>query len=145
MLIGKPSDIPPSDITPKEHYLNRRSFMRGAASGLAAAGAAALGAERVAEVFEPRIHALAGTKLQTVKSPLTTTGVALTSQEDITHYNNFYEFGVQKNEPSQNAGVLPTRPWTVRVEGKVKAPKTFDIDALLKLRIGIAAWRGGAW
>jgi sulfoxide reductase catalytic subunit YedY len=134
MLIGKPSDIPPSDITPKEHYLNRRSFMRGAASGLAAAGAAALGAERVAEVFEPRIHALAGTKLQTVKSPLTTTGVALTSQEDITHYNNFYEFGVQKNEPSQNAGVLPTRPWTVRVEGLVKAPKTFDIDALLKLR-----------
>jgi sulfoxide reductase catalytic subunit YedY len=134
MLIGKATDIPSSDITPKEHYVNRRSFMRGAASGVLAAGAAALGAERVAEVFEPRIQALAGTKLETVKSPLTTTGVALTSQEDITHYNNFYEFGVPKNEPSQNAGGLPTRPWTVRVEGKVKTPKTFDIDALLKLR-----------
>ena len=134
MLIGKAADIPSSDITPKDHYLNRRRFMRGAASGVLAAGAAALGAERVAEVFEPRIRALAGTKLETVKSPLTTTGVALTSQEDITHYNNFYEFGVPKNEPSQNAGGLPTRPWTVRVEGKVKTPKTVDIDALLKLR-----------
>jgi sulfoxide reductase catalytic subunit YedY len=134
MLIAKPSDIPSSLITPQEHYLNRRAFMRGAASGVAAAGAAALGAERVAEVFEPRIRALAGTKLQTVKSPLTTSGVALTSLDDITHYNNFYEFGVQKNEPSQNAGGLPTRPWTVKIEGLVKTPKTFDIDALMKLK-----------
>ena len=52
----------------------------------------------------------------------------------MTHYNNFYEFGVQKNEPAKNAGVLPTRPWTVKVDGQVKQPKTFDIDALLKLR-----------
>src|ERR1039458_8819254 len=77
---------------------------------------------------------LAGTKLQTVKSPLTTTGEALTSLEDITHYNNFYECGVHKDQPSKNAGGLPTRPWTVRVDGKVKKPLTFDIDALLKLR-----------
>jgi sulfoxide reductase catalytic subunit YedY len=134
MLIGKPADIPSSDITPRDHYVNRRAFMRGAVSGMVAAGAAALGAERVAEVFEPRIRALAGTKLETVKSPLTTTGVALTSFGDITHYNNFYEFGVPKDDPAQNAGVLPTRPWTVKVEGLVKTPKTFDIDALMKLR-----------
>jgi sulfoxide reductase catalytic subunit YedY len=114
--------------------MNRRKFLRGAVSGVLAAGAAALGAERVAEVFEPRIGAQAGTKLETVKSPLSTTGEDLTSFNDITHYNNFYEFGVQKNEPAQNAGGLPTRPWTVRVDGKVKAPKTFDIEALLKLR-----------
>jgi sulfoxide reductase catalytic subunit YedY len=88
----------------------------------------------VAELFSPRTRALAGTKLETVKSPLTTTGEELTSLEDITHYNNFYEFGVNKDEPAKNAGVLPTRPWTVRVEGKVKTPKTFDIEALLKLR-----------
>jgi len=69
-----------------------------------------------------------------VKSPLSTTGEQLTSLEDITHYNNYYEFGVEKNQPAQNAGVLPTRPWTVTVEGKVKKPLTFDIDALLKLR-----------
>ena len=88
----------------------------------------------MAEIFEPRIGALAGTKLETVKSPLTTTGEDLTSLNDLTHYNNFYEFGVQKSEPAENAGGLPTRPWTLRVDGKVKSPKTFDIDALLKLR-----------
>ena len=130
MLIGKPPDIPSSAITPKDQYLNRRRFLR----GVVATGAAVLGAGRVAELFSPRTRALAGTKLETVKSPLTTTGEELTSLEDITHYNNFYEFGVNKDEPAKNAGVLPTRPWTVRVEGKVKTPKTFDIEALLKLR-----------
>src|ERR1035438_255529 len=137
MLIGNPSDIPSSEITLRsgyEWYMNRRKFLRGAVSGVVAAGAAALGAEQVAEIFEPRIGALAGTKLETVKSPLTTTGEDLTSLNDLTHYNNFYEFGVQKSEPAENAGGLPTRPWTLRVDGKVKSPKTFDIDALLKLR-----------
>ena len=133
MLIGKPPEIPSSAITPKDQYLNRRHFLRGAVSGVVAAGAAALGAERLAEMVSPRMVALAGTKLDTVKSPLTTTGEELTSLLDVTTYNNFYEFGVDKSEPSHNAGVLPTRPWTVHVDGKVKTPKTFDIDALLKL------------
>jgi sulfoxide reductase catalytic subunit YedY len=88
----------------------------------------------LAEVLSPRTSVLAGTRLQTVKSPLTTTGEVLTSQKDITSYNNFYEFGVDKSQPAQNAGALPTRPWTVRVDGMVKKPKTFDIEALLKLR-----------
>jgi sulfoxide reductase catalytic subunit YedY len=137
MLIRKPSDIPSSEITSQEDYaqfLDRRRFLRTAITGAFGAGAAALGAERIAEVFSPRIGALADSKLQTVKSPLTTTGEQLTSLQDLTHYNNFYEFGVQKNEPSENAGALPTRPWTIKVEGKVKNPKTFDIEALLKLR-----------
>jgi len=106
----------------------------GGLSGAALAGAAALGIDRIADVVSPRLRALAGTKLETVKSPLTTTGEELTTLEDITHYNNFYEFGVNKDQPAKNAGVLPTRPWTVKVEGKVKTPKTFDIDQLLKLR-----------
>jgi len=141
MVIGKPADIASSEITSRsgyEWYMNRRKFLRGAAASAVATGAAALGAERLAELVSPRINARAGaqagTKLETVKSPLTTTGEALTSFEDITHYNNFYEFGVQKDEPAKNAGGLPTRPWTVRVDGKVKTSKTFDIDALLKLR-----------
>jgi sulfoxide reductase catalytic subunit YedY len=137
MLIGKPQDILSSEITPcdeYERYFNRRRFLRTAVSGAVAASAAALGAERLAEVFSPRISAQAGTKLQTVKSPLTTTGEELTSIKDVATYNNFYEFGVDKGEPSQNAGALPTRPWTVRVEGLVKKPRTFDIDSLLKLR-----------
>ena len=133
MLIRKPSDIPSSEITSPEEYarfLNRRRFLRAAVG----AGAVALGAERLSGVFSPNIDVSADTKLQTVKSPLTTAGEQLTSLQDITHYNNYYEFGVPKNEPSENAGVLPTRPWTVKVDGKVKTPKTFDIEALLKLR-----------
>jgi methionine sulfoxide reductase catalytic subunit len=134
MLIRKPDDIPSSLITPKDRYLNRRRFLRGAASGAALAGAAALGIDRLADIGWPRTRAMADTKLQTVKSPLSTTGEELTSLQDITHYNNYYEFGVEKDQPAKNAGVLPTRPWTVKVEGKVKTPKTFDIDQLLKLR-----------
>ena len=134
MLIRRPDDIPSSLITPKDQYLNRRRFLRGTASGLATAGAAALGLDRLANVISPRTRAFAGTKLETVKSPLSTTGEQLTSLEDITHYNNYYEFGVDKGDPAKNAGALPTRPWTVKVEGLVKQPKTFDIDALLKLR-----------
>ena len=84
--------------------------------------------------YSSRTVAFAGTKLQTVHSPLTTTGEQLTSYDDITHYNNFYEFGVDKGDPAKNAGGLPTRPWTVKVEGKVAKPLTFDIDDLLKLR-----------
>jgi sulfoxide reductase catalytic subunit YedY len=134
MFIGKSPDIPSSAITPKAQYLNRRRFLRGAVSGALTAVAAAIGADRLADFVSPRIAAFAGTKLETVKSPLTTTGETLTSYDDVTHYNNFYEFGVDKDQPAKNAGVLSTRPWTIRVDGKVKTPKSFDIDTLLKLR-----------
>ena len=133
MLIGKPPDILSSEITSKsayEKFLNRRRFLKGAAL----AGAAALGADRLSEVIAPRTRTWAATKLETVQSPLTTTGEQLTSYEDITHYNNYYEFGVEKDQPAKNAGKLPTRPWVVKVEGQVAKPLTFDIDALLKLR-----------
>jgi sulfoxide reductase catalytic subunit YedY len=133
MFIVKPSDIPSSEITPQDQYLNRRRFMREALTTSVTAGAAVLGAGRLAEILSPSVSVLAGTKLQTVKSPLTTTGEQLTSYNDITSYNNFYEFGVDKDQPARNAGLLPIRPWMVRVEGKVKQPKTFDIDTLLKL------------
>lgn len=140
MLIGKPPDIPSSEITSQSEYLkylSRRRFLRNAAAGAAVVGAAALGAERLARVLDPRATVLAdtaGTKLKTVPSPLTTTGEKLTSFYDITHYNNFYEFGVNKDDPYKHAGGLPTRPWSVEVEGLVKKPRTFGIDELLKLR-----------
>jgi methionine sulfoxide reductase catalytic subunit len=130
MLIGKPPDVSSSEITSKDQYLNRRRFIAGAA----ALGTAALGADRVAELIAPHTGALADSKLETVKSPLSTTGEQLTSLADITHYNNYYEFGVDKSDPAKNAGALPTRPWTIKVEGKVAKPLTFDIDTLLKLR-----------
>jgi methionine sulfoxide reductase catalytic subunit len=129
MLIRKPDAIPSSEITPKHDYMNRRAFMRAAA-----AGAAALAGERAfSGVFHPaRVEA--AEKLATVKSPYSLTGDTPTSFEDITHYNNFYEFGVDKGDPAKNAGSLKTRPWTIKVEGLVSKPQTFDIDTLLKLR-----------
>ncbi len=137
MLIGKPPDIPSSEITSPSAYrrfLDRRRFLRGAMKIGGAAGMAVLGAERLASIAAPRMQAFAGAKLQTVPSPLTTTGEQLTSYDDITHYNNYYEFGVGKEDPAKNAGRLPTRPWVVKIEGKVARPLTFDIDALLRLR-----------
>jgi sulfoxide reductase catalytic subunit YedY len=135
MLIRKPdpisgSNIPSSDITPRDKWMNRRRFIAAAAS----TGAVALGADRLSEILAPSRAVHAEAKLQTVKSPISTTGEELTSFQDITHYNNFYEFGTNKTDPSQYASALPTRPWSVKVSGLVKTPKVFDIDALLKLK-----------
>jgi sulfoxide reductase catalytic subunit YedY len=127
MLIGKKSDIPSSEITPKETYMNRRAFMAGAAAGLGA-----MAARRALGMADTGPGGLQ--KLTTVKSPLSTPGLTPTAFDAITHYNNFYEFGVDKGDPAKNAWRLKTRPWTVEVEGLVKQKKTFDIDALLKMR-----------
>jgi len=128
MLIRKTAPIPSSEITPKADYLNRRSFM----TGMAAAGVAALAAERVSHLASPGV-AHAAVKLQTVKSPLSVSEMP-TSLEDITHYNNFYEFGTSKDDPARNAGALKTRPWSIDVSGLVKKPKKVDIDSLLKFK-----------
>ena len=123
MLIKKTNDIPSSEITPRSAYLNRRSFM---------AGAAALG---IAGILTQKTRVAAdAAKLQTVKSPLSTTGLTPTSFKDITSYNNFYEFGVEKDDPAKNAGRMKTRPWTVTVDGLVKEKKKVGIDELLSFR-----------
>lgn len=119
MLIRKPTDLRYSDVTPQEQYLNRRRFL--------AAGSAALGALALP------VSGLATTKLNGYgKSPLSTTE-KLTSLEDITHYNNYYEFGTDKEEPAKYANTLRTSPWTVEVGGLVDKPKTFDLDAVMKM------------
>jgi sulfoxide reductase catalytic subunit YedY len=119
MLIRKPADLRYSDVTPREQYLNRRRFL---AVGSAALGALALPAS-----------GLATTKLSGYgKSPLSTTE-KLTSLEDITHYNNYYEFGTDKEEPAKYANTLRTSPWTIEVGGLVDKPKTFDLDAVMKM------------
>src|SRR3970040_58850 len=56
----------------------------------------------------------------------------LNSHEDITGYNNFYEFGTDKDDPQRNAQRFVTRPWTIRVEGLVQTPRNIDIDSLIK-------------
>ncbi|HBU28832.1 MAG: mononuclear molybdenum enzyme YedY [Thiobacillus sp. GWE1_62_9] len=121
MLIRHANDIPPSEITPPEIYRERRRFMQGV--GALAAGAA-LGAAP---------EAGAGAKLAGVRSSPYTLADDKTPYKDVTTYNNFYEFGTGKSDPAERAGSLRTRPWTVAVEGEVANPKTYDIDALLKL------------
>jgi sulfoxide reductase catalytic subunit YedY len=120
--------IPSSEITPQSAYMNRRAFMAGAA------GAAALATPFVRHLAHPQSVEADTQKLTTVPSKYSSTGLQLTSYNDITTYNNFYEFGVEKSDPSHNAWRLKTRPWTVKVSGLVKKPKTFDIDTLLKLQ-----------
>jgi sulfoxide reductase catalytic subunit YedY len=133
MLIRTKAEIPSSEITPRETYMNRRAFMARAATAGVAAGAAAVAGEGWSRVMRPR-NVEAAEKLTLVGSPLSLTGEAPTAYEYITHYNNFYEFGVNKDDPARYAGTLKTRPWTVQVEGLVKQKKTFDIDALMKLK-----------
>jgi methionine sulfoxide reductase catalytic subunit len=129
MLIKKPSDIPSSEIAPRSLYLNRRKFLAGAA----AAGAVALAGRAASQLIEPGTIARAASNLNvTVKSPYSTTE-KMTSLQDITHYNNFYEFSTDKYGPAKLAQALRTRPWKVVVDGEVMKPKTYDIDDLLKL------------
>ena len=65
------------------------------------------------------------------KSPLSTTETA-NSYEDATGYNNFYEFGTDKDDPKANAQRFKTKPWTIKVEGLVKRPATIDLDTFIK-------------
>ena len=105
-----------SDVTPKEVWLNRRSLMKCAGGALVAgsiAGPAA--AAKISGV---------------VKSPYST-DEELNSFDDITSYNNFYEFGTGKSDPSKNAGRLTTSPWEVKIDGLVDKPGTYSFEDIV--------------
>ena len=129
MLIKKPGNISSSEITPKSLYFERRKFL----AGTAAAGVVALAGRAAGALLAPGSAWADGAKLNvTVKSPSSTTE-KMNSLEEVTHYNNYYEFGTDKYSPAKYAQALHTRPWKVLVDGEVLKPKTFDIDDLLKL------------
>ncbi len=120
----------------------RRLFLRNAA--LAGVGAAVFGggllavSKRRGGAPAPAASALpalsvASSSSSAPPSPPLPPDEAKTSLEQITTYNNFYEFGLSKDEPAENAGTLKTRPWTVTVGGEVKQKKVFDIEELLEL------------
>ena len=115
----KTQPIPSSEITPRDLFYGRRKFMQ-------LAGGVSLAA------LLPR-SVRAGEKLADAKKSLYTVSEALTPYEDVTRYNNFYEFGTSKEDPAINAVSLKTRPWTVTVEGEVNKPRVFDIEELLKM------------
>jgi sulfoxide reductase catalytic subunit YedY len=115
MLIRTPDPIKSSEITPKRLYLSRRE---------AIAGAAALALLPRALRAEP-FGALGKSPFSTDEKP--------NAYKDITHYNNFYEYGLEKEDPAANApGRLKTRPWTVTVDGECGKPGTIDVDGFLK-------------
>jgi sulfoxide reductase catalytic subunit YedY len=129
MSSKKLSDIPSSEITPKNLYFNRRNFLIGAG----AAGALALAGTKAFEMFQPAdsVAAAAG-KLQYGKSQYSTDEKE-TPLQDITHYNNYYEFSTDKYGPAELAGKFQPRPWSLTLDGAVKKPKTLDLDAIMKL------------
>jgi sulfoxide reductase catalytic subunit YedY len=121
-----------SEITPRAVYEQRRDLLRWMATGAAGAALASwAGREALAQTPRPnRLAALPATR-STVAGAVTME--KLTDYEDVSTYNNFYEFGTDKADPARRAGSLRTRPWTISVEGEVGKPRTFDIDELLKL------------
>ncbi len=99
------NDLTAADVTPKSVFLNRRQFFAGAA-GVGAIGFAASQAA-AQEALVPN------------------------TLEDITTYNNFYEFGTGKDEPAKNAGEMITAPWSIKVDGLVDNPGEFSVAELL--------------
>ncbi|WP_420994462.1 protein-methionine-sulfoxide reductase catalytic subunit MsrP [Cupriavidus sp. 30B13] len=132
MLIPSPKwlrggDIAASEITPRGVFEARRRLL-----ALAAAGAAG---STLTPWFSRRALAQTphGRKLPATPNNAYVVPEKRTPYEDVTTYNNFYEFGTDKSDPARNAGTLRTRPWQVAVEGLVKKPKAYDIDELLRL------------
>jgi sulfoxide reductase catalytic subunit YedY len=126
MLIKRAEDLRASDITPQALYLRRREFLQ-AASGAAIAAASALAPPALR-----RAAAETGPKLPNVrKSPLSTTEEP-NDYEDITTYNNFYEFGTGKDEPAMNSKRFQARPWKIAIEGHVAKPASYDIDEFIR-------------
>ena len=121
------SELSAADVTPRAVYLNRRKFIQ----ALGIAGAAAVLGERLYSTLAPD-PAYAGTKLTTVKSGYTV-DEKISSMNDVTHYNNFYEFGTDKGDPAKNAQKFRTSPWTISVEGLVKTPRKIALDEILQL------------
>lgn len=104
------SDLKWSDVTPKAHFLDRRTFLAGtAALGLAGPAAA---------------------RLSYVPSPFSTDETPNTF-EDITTYNNFYEFGTEKGAPAAHASALTVDPWSVKIDGMVDRPGDYDLADIL--------------
>jgi methionine sulfoxide reductase catalytic subunit len=114
------SDLRDADATPETLYLRRREFL-----ALGAAGA--IGVAFPAAAGEPT-----GAALAVAKRVEKAGGEEPTGWDAVTSYNNFYEFGTEKDEPARNAGSLRPRPWSVAVEGEVAKPQQFDVDHLVK-------------
>ena len=127
MLIQRASDIPSSEITSENLYHNRREFIKTASAilGIAAAGtiipgcAPSVGAFAEPQAKKPSPYDVPATEKQT-------------PYEDITTYNNYYEFGIDKGDPAKNSKNFKPKPWTVKVDGMCNKPGSYAFDDLIK-------------
>jgi methionine sulfoxide reductase catalytic subunit len=127
-----PHPVRPSELTPEGVYHDRRRFL--ARMGLGAMALASAACGKAAGTPPPIMKAAAeGADLKLDKKTDYAAKEAPTPYDDVTHYNNYYEFGTDKSEPARYAGTLRTRPWTVAVGGECEAPGHIGIDDLLKL------------
>jgi methionine sulfoxide reductase catalytic subunit len=121
MIIRRPPDLLSSEITPEELYLNRRNFLREAGLG---AAALALGPGALAACGRDRLEGEAGGEVAQQEAP--------NSYEEITSYNNFYEFGTGKEDPKANSGAFKPQPWSVKVDGLCNKPGNYSYEDLVK-------------
>ena len=129
MLIRQAPDIPSSDITPERLYYNRRQFMRAAAgAAVGVAGAAAIGGPRGGvQAAAPQAE------LPGVTASPFSTDEPQNSFDEITSYNNFYEFGINKEDPKRFASEFTPTPWSIRVEGHMNKPAAdYTLEDILK-------------
>jgi sulfoxide reductase catalytic subunit YedY len=125
----KDHKIKSADITPKEVFKNRRNLIKILTLGSLAAG---LNSSLQSEVFAV---GESNKKLKAKFNKKYSVNDKQTSFKDATTYNNFYEFGMDKDDPARYGKSLITRPWTVSVEGLVQKPQVFDFDSLIKLSV----------
>ena len=129
MLIRPKPGLTYAHVTPKSVYFNRRQVLQ--AMGMA--GTAIAGGKFLSSLAFPAQTAWATSKLAGLaKSPFSTTEKPNT-YDDVTHYNNFYEFGTDKGDPAKKSQNFRTSPWTVSVEGEIAKPRKFTMDEILKL------------
>jgi sulfoxide reductase catalytic subunit YedY len=124
MLIKNPPDIRPSEITSKANYLNRRTFIRAGSI----AGASILAGPAAAAVVPDESRA----KLPGIVESEFSTDEPPNSYEDVTGYNNFYEFGTGKEDPARYSKEFDARPWSITIDGHVEKTGTFHFEDFIK-------------
>ena len=139
MLIKTTPVIPDSEVTDEKLHVRRREFIRLVGSAAVVAGAGswlqACASESVSADFAgsegPAVPA-GQTPLPDIKPKVVTTDEQLNSFEEITGYNNFYEFGLGKNDPQRHAGRLKTSPWKVKIDGHCNRPADYHLEDLVR-------------
>ncbi|HEY0780720.1 MAG TPA: protein-methionine-sulfoxide reductase catalytic subunit MsrP [Gemmatirosa sp.] len=127
MLIRRAPDLTAADITPESRFLDRRRFLREA--GLLGVGATGIVASLGAGLGVTGLDACTSGDATPAGPPAPD---RVTAYDDATGYNNYYEFGTDKDDPKTNAGALRTRPWSVAVEGLVARPAVYQLDDLFR-------------